>query len=135
MGEIRTDIEIANARDIYRDLPDDEIRRTTISGLVDIGAVMALLPEDLLEAIGVPRTGRTIVSLATEEKVELDVAGPVEFTIAGRKWATDCLVGPPNCEALIGQLILERLDLVLDPLRQALTPRPESPYLPSLKLK
>jgi hypothetical protein len=48
---------------------------------------------------------------------------------------TDCLVGPPRSEPLLGQLILERLDLVLDPAKQTVSPRPESPFLPSLKLK
>ena len=48
---------------------------------------------------------------------------------------TDCLVGPPGCEPLIGQIVLERLDLIAYSLKQTLTPRPESPYLPTLKLK
>lgn len=48
---------------------------------------------------------------------------------------TDCLIGPPQCEPLIGQLVLERLDLIIDPLKGTITPRPESPYLVSLKLK
>jgi len=36
---------------------------------------------------------------------------------------------------LLGQIVLERLDLVVDPVKRTLTPRPESPFLPSLKLK
>jgi hypothetical protein len=36
---------------------------------------------------------------------------------------------------LIGQLVLEQLDLVFDGARNALGPRPESPNLPSLQLK
>ena len=31
---------------------------------------------------------------------------------------------PPRCEPLVGQIILERLDLVLDPLKGTITPRP-----------
>ena len=27
---------------------------------------------------------------------------------------TDCLVGPPRCEPLLGQVALERLDLIVD---------------------
>jgi len=48
---------------------------------------------------------------------------------------TDCIVGSPACEALIGKVVLEELDLIPDPQRQNLTPRPESPIYPSLKLK
>jgi clan AA aspartic protease len=135
MGEVRASVVLANARDIYQGKPDGQVRRTTVDALVDTGAVMVLLPQDLVEALGIPFTWKAIVSLANEERIELDVAGPIEFTIAGRTWTTDCLVGPPNSEALIGQLVLERLDLVIDSLKQTLTTRPESPYLPSLKLK
>ena len=47
----------------------------------------------------------------------------------------DCIVGPPLSEPLIGQIILEGLDLVADCANQTLAPRPESPELPLLKLK
>ena len=48
---------------------------------------------------------------------------------------TDCVVGPPLCEPLIGQLVLEELDLLVDCTRRTLIPRPESPNRPLLKLK
>jgi hypothetical protein len=48
---------------------------------------------------------------------------------------TDCVVGPPLSEALIGQVILEELDLIPDCQKQILTPRPESPIYPLLKMK
>lgn len=106
---------------------------------MDTGAVMSLFPQDLVESLGLDVAGKTIVTLADETKdetkKELAVAKWVAVTIAGRTWETDCLVGPPGCELLIGQLVMERLDLILDPLKQTLTPRPESPYLPTLKLK
>ncbi len=50
--------------------------------------------------------------------------------------------GPPSLErkenlvVYVGRLKrYKRLDLIVDPLRRTVTPRPESPYLPSLKLK
>jgi len=48
---------------------------------------------------------------------------------------TECIVGPPLSEPLLGQIVLERLDLLADCQNQRLTPRPESPYYPLLKLK
>jgi len=47
----------------------------------------------------------------------------------------DCVVGPPLCEPLIGQLVLEQPNLVVDCGPKTLTPRPESPNLPLPKLK
>ena len=78
---------------------------------------------------------KVVVSLANDEKIELPIAGSLVLTAAGRTMTTDCLVGPPRCEPLLGQIVLERLDLVIDPTKRQLTVRPESPFLPTLKLK
>ena len=106
-----------------------------IDALVDTGAVMTLLPEDLADSLGLERNGKVVVTLANDQKIELPIAQPLNLTINGRSMVTDCLVGPPQCEPLIGQIVLERLDLIVDPFKKTLIPRPESPYLPSLKMK
>ena len=36
---------------------------------------------------------------------------------------TDCVVGPPLSEPLIGQIVLEALDLIADCTNRTLTPR------------
>ena len=139
MGEIRVKVRLENAGDLLLEergyLDRQKVRAADIEAIVDAGAVMMLLSQDLVENLGLEAAGKTIVTLADETKKELPVAKRIAVTVAGRKWETDCLVGPPGCEALIGQLILERLDLIPDPLKRTLTPRPESPYLPTLKLK
>ncbi|MCC6275728.1 MAG: hypothetical protein IT569_07710 [Leptospiraceae bacterium] len=48
---------------------------------------------------------------------------------------TDCVICPPLCEPLLGQIVLEELDLPVDSAKKKLTPRPKSPNLPLLKLK
>ena len=116
-------------------LPEHEIRRIEIDALVDTGAVMTLLPQDVVEALGLVLDGNVIVTLANEEKIELRKARYLSLTVAGRQIDTNCLVGPPQCEPLLGQIVLEGLDLVLDPLKRTVSPRPESPFLPSVKLK
>ncbi len=139
MGEIRIKVELKNERDIFLyeegKIKNGEVRMLIIDAMVDTGAVMLLLPQDIVEVLGLKIMDRLIVTLANDEKIELNVAGTLSLSICNRKMKTDCLVGPPRCEALVGQIILERLDLVLDPLKGSITPRPESPYLPSLKLK
>ncbi|MBI5245119.1 MAG: retroviral-like aspartic protease family protein [Elusimicrobia bacterium] len=139
MGEIKVRVRLENAGDLLLKergkLGKQKVRAADIEAVVDTGAVMMLLPQDLVENLGLDLAGKTVVTLADETKAELAVARIVAITIAGRTWMTDCLVGPPACEALIGQLVLERLDLILDPIKRTLTPRPESPYLPNLKLK
>jgi len=139
MGEIKINLELVNDGDVFLfeagNLKEEEIRQLEIEALVDTGAVMLLLPQDIVEVLGLKKTDRAIVSLANDEKIELDIAGTISLTALDRKMKTDCLVGPPLCEPLVGQIILERLDLIIDPIKQIVTTRPESPYLPSLKLK
>lgn len=82
------------------------------------------------------KTLRTVVgSYADERKEELPVAGPLTIHIGNRFMSTDCIVGPPLSEPLIGQIVLEALDLLADCTKRTLTPRPESPDYPLLKLK
>ncbi|HEY3237746.1 MAG TPA: retroviral-like aspartic protease family protein [Polyangiaceae bacterium] len=139
MGELRAKLLLENQRDrILADaghLDPAAVRRVELDALVDTGAVMLLLPQDVVETLGLSLDGRIIVTLANDEKIELPRARYLSVTCQSRQMDTDCLVGPPRSEPLLGQLILERLDLVLDPAKQTVSPRPESPFLPSLKLK
>ncbi len=126
MGEIRTNITLKN--------PQNE-KMVTLDAMIDTGAVMLLLPQDAVEEIGLVTIDKRIVVLANEQKIEMNLAGPVSVQIGKRKMNTDCLIGPPGCEPLVGQIIMEALDLIADPIRKTITPRPESPFLPTLKLK
>jgi clan AA aspartic protease len=139
MVEVRVQLRLENAGDrILADaghLDASAVRDASVEALVDTGAVMALLPQDLVERLGLPTNGSIIVTLANEQRVELPRARHLSLAIGDREMDTDCLVGPPQCEPLVGQLVLERLDLIVDPLQRTVTPRPESPFLPSLKLK
>jgi len=139
MGEIRAIVHLENKDDrtLYKKgfIKKEQVRQIEIDALVDTGAVMILLPQDIVEQLGLEVFDKKIVTLANEERIELSMAGDMLLTICGRKMITDCLVGPPLCEPLIGQLVLERLDLVLNPLKRTITVNPESPYLTHLKLK
>lgn len=139
MGEVRARLRLENDRDLFlREtgaLGGRPPRSAEVEAVVDTGAVVTLLPQDLVEALGLRVREKTVVLLADDRKVEMDVAEGLRITVAGRTWATDCLVGPPGCAVLLGQLVLERLDLIVDPLKRTVTPRPESPWLPTLNLK
>lgn len=139
MGEVRARIGLENVRDrILADaghLSPSAVRHIELDALVDTGAVMLLLPQDAVEALGLTLDGKIIVTLADDSKIELARARHLSVALENREMDTDCLVGPPGSEPLIGQLVLERLDLIVDPVRQRVSPRPESPFLPSLKLK
>ena len=139
MGEISALVELENTADrsvAARGLLDESaIRRTTVEGVVDTGAVMLVLPENVVSRLGLETQREVVVSYADERKETRPVAGPVTIHIGNRFMITDCVVGPPLSEPLIGQIVLAALDLVADRTNRTIAPRPESPDSPLLKLK
>lgn len=83
---------------------ETEIRRTTIEGIVAVGAMVSLVvPEEVVTELGLRHAGaRTIVVHADEHREERPVAGPVTIEIGGRATHTDCIVGARGSEFLIG---------------------------------
>jgi hypothetical protein len=139
MGEVKVEVTVENAVDRERfllgELQRTAVRSATVSALVDSGAVMLVLPQDLVEALGLREVGKAIVPYADERKEERPLAGIVTVQVGSRLTSLNCVVGPPGSEALIGQVVLETTDLLVDCSQQKLVPRPESPFLPLLKLK
>ena len=129
MGEITVNVTLENPidRGVFErgDGEEAAIRRSSLDAIVDTGAVMLVLPQNVVERLG----------LEIRQQEERPVAGPLTIHIGNRFMSTDCIVGPPLSEPLIGQIVLEALDLIADCTNRTLTPRPESPDYPLLKLK
>jgi clan AA aspartic protease len=139
VGEVRVPLLLENYVDWSNArsglLSEDSVRRVELTALVDTGATMLVLPEDVVKALGLEMLGTSIVEYADGRRSEVQNAGIVRVGVSGRAAEARCLVGPAGSEALLGQLILEITDLLVDCSRQQLVPRPESPYMPSYKLK
>jgi len=139
MGEVKVELELENTIDRellrLRHIEEEQLRSARAQALVDSGAVMLVLPQDLVEALGLREVGKVIVTYADERKEERPLAGVVTVRVGDRSTSLNCIVGPPNSEPLLGHVVLEIMDLLIDPVQQRLVPRPESPFLPLLKLK
>lgn len=139
MGAVHVTIDLENTTDADNAQaglrPIANVRRHSVRALVDTGAVMLVLPEDVVEHLGLTRRGRSVVTFADERRADWDVAGPVTLRIGNRSGIFECLVAPPTTEPLLGQIPLERMDLIVDPLHQTLGVRPESPIYPMLSVK
>ena len=139
MGEIVASMQLENttdrenAREGLRD--ESTVRRTTVDGVVDTSAVMLVLPEDIVGRLGLRTQREVVVAYANDYRETRPVAGPVRVQIGNRFMNADCIIGPPQSEPLIGQIVLEALDLVADCASRTVGPRPESPDSPLLKLK
>ncbi len=127
MGAINTTIILTN--------PANPSKTHTMDALVDTGAVVLALPRDVVDFLGFDIFDQAVATLAPGETTSLDVAGAVEVEVSGRRMRTDCFVLPPAGEALIGQIVLERLDLIADCNQGTVYPRDGSSPYPVLNLK
>ena len=76
---------------------------------------------DHLKRLGLQTQGTPFVTYADERREERPLAGPVVVQIGNRSMTMDCIVGPPLSEVFIGQVVLERLDLIADCTNRTLT--------------
>jgi len=74
---------------------------------------MLVLPEDLVDALGLKRRRKVVVTCAGEREEERDTAAVVVVRVAKRSIETHCIVGPPGSKPLLGRIILEELDLLV----------------------
>jgi len=138
MGEIVVDIELANAVDheLARTghIEEGDVRRATVRAIADTGAMMLTLPDNVVDQLGIGVIRTASFVLANGERSEMPIAGPLSVRIGNRGMFTSCVVAPAGADALIGQIVMEELDLIPDPARQTIGPRPESPDMPELRL-
>ena len=106
-----------------------DVRRTTVEGVVDTGAVSLVIPEEVATELGLQDWGMRTVVYADERREQRPVTD-VTIEIGNLATRTEAIVGPTGSEVLIGQLVLEALDLIADCRNGTLEPRhPEGPVL------
>jgi len=129
MGKVRVAARIENLEDLFQvaagTLPADRVRSVDVpDALVDAGAVMLSLPKRMVAQLGLKpyrtRRVRTVGGI-----VETVVYAAARLTVQGRDLSTDVAEIPDDCPVLIGQIPLEGLDFVVDPMGQRLIGNPD----------
>ena len=136
MGEIVVNIGLENFVDrsmIRQGIRQEPARRTHVDGIVDTGAAMLVLPQNVVERLGLEQLRTAVVTYADESKEERPVAGSLTIEVCDRSMTTDCVVGPPFSQPRIGRVVLSMLDLIPDLTNRTLGPR--MPDYPLLNLK
>jgi clan AA aspartic protease len=137
MGMVYANIELKNGDDIVlhrkKYIGADEIRQMTINMMVDTGAIMLTINQEIVDALGLTIVDHRVSQLADGRRIELPVAGSIEVHYEGRFCTTNALVLPDDNEPLLGAIPMEEMDLWVNPSRNILTAvHPEGPVM-SLK--
>lgn len=124
MGEIRVRVRLTNAADeaLARrgNLAADQVHWVETDALIDTGAVRSVIPQSLLAPLGVAVRGQRTAESADGRTEQVGVTEPLIFELLGRDTPEETLV--IGHEVLIGQTVLEKLDLLADCVRQRLVP-------------
>jgi len=115
-------------------LPPERVRSIEVSALVDTGASTLALPADVCDALGLVEFEQTRVRLADGRTVEASWVGGLRLEILGRQMICDALRLPAGTTPLVGQIPLERLDLVVEAKTHDLRANPAHPDGPLLDL-
>ena len=139
MGLVHAEIEIINGGDIEmvrRNLMDkDEIRRMSVTMLVDSGAYNLCINEVIQEQMEFPIVEKRKAQMANGSIEEFDVVGNVEVRFKNRATTCRAMVLPGDSEPLFGAIPMEDMDLIIHPLKQELLVNPEHPYFAQMSLK
>ncbi len=127
VGRFAVQFEVANNDDVADArrgmLQPDKVRRQVLDGVVDSGATRLVLPGKTVKQLGLPVEGKVKVRYANNQTANRDTAKNVYVQLMGRDGVFTAVVEPRRRTALIGAIVLEDLDFVVDCTQQRLVPR------------
>ena len=101
--------------------------------MVDSGAIRSVIPTHVLESLGLQVRGQRVAEYADGRHDTVGITEPLIIEILGRDTLEETLV--LGDEVLIGQTVLEKLDLLADCANHRLLPNPAHPDQPVSKVK
>lgn len=136
MGEVRVKVKLTNSIDealVSRGLLNpNQLRTHEAEALVDTGAVRTVIPMEVVEKLGLRIRGQQIAKYADGREESVGLTEAIIIEIEGRETTEAALV--TGDEILIGQTVLETLDLLVDCKNQCLIPNPKHPDYPVLRI-
>ena len=138
MGKVMARVKIIRADDYVAvdagRLRRDQVRSLEIDMLVDTGAVMPALPEEIVEVLGLSRQPEKQSVRMADGTVRRFEICDLAMEILGRSFLGLAWVLPRGTKALLGQIPLEALDLVVVPATGEVIGNPLHPDGPILDL-
>ena len=139
MGLTYAEITLANGADsalaALGRLPKEEVKRVNVTALVDSGAYMLAINENVRSQLDLPVFEKRSAKLADGTIAPCDIVGPVDVFFKNRATTCRAVVLPGNCEILLGAIPLEDMDVVIDLKNNELIVHPDRPYVAGTVLK
>jgi predicted aspartyl protease len=127
LGRFFVEVELANNDDMAAArrgiVDDDKVRRVKIQALVDSGASRLVLPQATVKKLGLESTGKVKVRYANGKTAHRPLVEGVYLELLGRHSVFNATVEPRRTTALVGAIVLEDLDLLIDCAKGNLYPR------------
>jgi predicted aspartyl protease len=132
MGAVRVSVKLTSAFEegLVRggSLHPKHLHTYEAIGLVDTGALTLVIPQEAVEYLGLKIEGTQVARFANGEQEVLGLTEAVKIQCQGRSAVLQALV--VGDEILIGQVVLELMDLLVDCKNQQLIPNPKNPDYP-----
>jgi len=127
MGRVAVDCVLANNRDVVtvgagQQIPD-AVKNITVRGIVDTGAARLVLPQRAVDELSLEPAGEVGVRYADNRREIRPRVSNVWLSLCGRDGVFSATVEPDREEALIGAIVLEELDLIVDCATESIHPR------------
>ncbi len=139
MGLVRTELELQNGIDLglarRGQLPPDQVRTIKVQALVDSGAAMLAINENIRTQLGLEKVEEQLAEMVDGSLATYDVVGPIEVRFPHRRCSVDAIVLPGDSEVLLGALPVEDMDLVIEPKSERVQVNPSMPYISKKQLK
>jgi len=124
MGKVIEKVKITNLL--------DPTKSVEVEAVVDTGATMMVLPKDIVNQLGLEKIEEwslVKVQYADNHVGIKEIYGGVKLELKGRIGIFDVLAENEGSQPLVGQIVLERLDLVIEPSTRKVMPNPRSPEM------
>ena len=112
----------------------DPTKTKEVEAIIDTGATMLVLPQDVVDELDLKEIRKATVEYANNQTQEKSIYAGLVIEIKGRVGNFEAVAEVSGSQPLVGQIVLEALDFVVDPSARTLIPNPRSPEMPMVEI-
>lgn len=112
----------------------DPTKSVEVEAVIDTGATMLVLPQDIVEELNLRKMREVKVRYVNNKAEVKPIYGVVTVEIQGRAGEFNVLGEPEGSQPLVGQVVLEQLDFLVEPTTRKVMPNPRSPEMPMVEI-